>query len=217
MGLFRNHPAVAQTITTWLLAAAAFALASPAQSAGPSPAGKTLLAEHDLPPDLIAKMAGLRPSAPTPGESVLTNAQLADAIEWVGPEIDTLPARNPYLLAVTVRGKVRADGDVATLWKTGWNVGDGMRGNVLPGLSRAQLKAGQAFEARAVGQPLSFKVPRKVAPMVGLVSANNLDITAVHVEVWSGLTPPGWRDLLFSLQGALVGVVMIVLLWWWRR
>lgn len=219
MGLFRTRAARAQSITLslLLLAAAAFALAPVVRAADPPRAGKTLLAQHDVPAELIARMASFKPSAPARGESALTQAQIADAIEWTGPPIDTLPARNPYLIAVTVTGKVRADGDVATLWRTGWNLDDQMRGNVLPGLSRSQMKAGQSFEARAVGQPLSFKEARKVAPIVGLVNASNLDIAAVHVEVWSGLASPGWRDLLFSLQGALVGVAMLGLIWWWRR
>lgn len=210
--------ATTQTITAAVLALAALLAGAPAEAAPPR-AGKTLLAEHDLPRDVIEKLAGARarPAPPAPGESVLVSAQMADAIEWTGPPVETVPSRNPYLVAVTVKGRARADGDVATLWRTGWNLGDAQRGSALPGLSRSQMKAGQAFEVRAVGQPLSFKEARTIAPMVGMVSASNLDIDAVHVEVWSGLASPGWRELLFSLQGALVGVVMIALLWWWRR
>lgn len=213
-----THHAAAKTITAGLLALCAV-FANGLALAAPPKAGKTLVAEHDLPADMIEKLAGARvkPPAPAPGESVLVSAQIADAIEWVGPEIDTKPSNNPYLIAITVKGRVRADGDVATLWKTAWSLGDAQRSTVLPGLSRSALKAGQPFEARAVSQPLSFKDARRIAPVVGMVSASNLEIRSVHVELWSGLASPGWRELLFSLQGALVGVVMIALLWWWRR
>jgi hypothetical protein len=65
--------------------------------------------------------------------------------------------------------------------------------------------------------PISFKEDRTLAPAIGLAKAQNLTIDEVTVQVWSGLPGSSFKDLVLSFNGLLVGVVMLGLIWWFRR
>jgi hypothetical protein len=58
----------------------------------------------------------------------------------------------------------------------------------MPGLTRSNLKAGQKFRSPpAVSDPISFKKDRRVGVVLELAKANNFEIDAIDVAVWSGI------------------------------
>jgi hypothetical protein len=125
---------------------------------------------------------------------------------------------NPYVISLRVRGQVLQDGDASSMWQAGWAEDGVERSLVVPGAARTGLKAGEAFDVEVASPPVQFKDPHaEMVPVVSLVRASNLRIDAVDVTVWSGLPKTSWREWLLPFQGAAVGLVMLVLIWWWRR
>ena len=88
---------------------------------------------------------------------------------------------------------------------------------MLPGLAKTEAKAGEAFTVTAAATPSSFKEDRKVAVALALVNARNIEISSVRVQVWSGLVPTTFLEMLGPARWLLVGVVMLVLWWFWFK
>jgi hypothetical protein len=183
--------------------------------------GRTIVAEYDLPPEQIAKFAAFEPGAPPKGESAIVGTLLAKTEDWVGPQIDGVTSGNPYTVVVTITATAKADGPAATLWNAGWNIysenGDQMRMQVLPGLAKTEAKAGETFSVTAPAAPSSFKEDRKVGAALSLVNVRNLELKSVHVQVWSGMAPISFLEVLGPARWVLVGVVMLVLWWFWFK
>jgi hypothetical protein len=183
--------------------------------------GRKIVAEYDLPPEQIAKFAAFEPSAPVKGESTLTSTLMAKTEDWVGPQIDGVTSGNPYTIVVTITGTAKADGPAATLWNAGWNIysenGDQMRMQVLPGLAKTEAKAGETFNVTAAAAPSSFKEDRKAGAALSLVNVRNMELKSVHVQVWSGMAPISFLEVLGPARWVLVGVVMLVLWWFWFK
>ena len=183
--------------------------------------GKKIVGEYDLPPEQIAKFAAFEPSAPEKHDSTLTNTLLAKTEDWSGPPLDAPTSGNPYTIVVTLSGTAKADGPAATLWNAGWEIrsenGNQTRLTILPGLAKTEAKAGETFSVTAAVTPTSFKEDRNVAASLGLVNARNIEIRSVHVQVWSGMAPTSFLEVLGPARWLLVGVVMLVLWFWFRR
>ncbi len=183
--------------------------------------GKKMIAEYELPPEQIAKFAAFEPSAPVKGESAITGTLLAKTEDWVGPQIDGVTSGNPYTVVVTITGAAKADGPATTLWNAGWNIysenGDQMRMTVLPGLAKTEAKAGETFSVTAPAAPSSFKEDRKVGAALSLVNVRNMELKSVRVQVWSGMAPTSFLEVLGPARWLLVGVVMLVLWWFWFK
>lgn len=189
--------------------------------AGERAYGKKIIAEYDLSSEQIAKFVAFEPSGPTKGESAVTATLLAKTEDWTGPPIDGLTSGNPYTIVVTVSGTAKADGPSATLWNAGWAIrsenGDQTRLTILPGLAKTEAKAGETFAVTAPATPSSFKEDRKVAVALGLVNARNIEITGVKVQIWSGMAPVSFLEVLGPARWLLVGVVMLVFWWFWFK
>jgi len=174
-----------------------------------------------LPPEQIAKFAAFEPSGPIPGESAITSTLLAKTEDWTGPAFDGNTSGNPYTIVVTLSGTAKTDGPSATLWNAGWAIlsenGNQARLTVLPGLAKTEAKAGEAFTVTAAATPSSFKEDRKVAVALALVNARNIEISSVRVQVWSGMAPTTFLEVLGPARWLLVGVVMLVLWWFWFK
>ena len=180
--------------------------------------GKRIVAEYDLPADVIQKLASFKPSAPQQGESMIVNMVGADAVPWNAPGFKANSSTNPYVIVITVKGKAAESGDVSTMWQAGWRLDDGAtRLSVVPGLSKSGLRSGEAVTLTASAAPVSFKVDREVGAYVGMVNARNLVIDSVRVQVWSGLANPSIWQTVLSVQGLLVGLVFLGLAWWFKR
>lgn len=180
--------------------------------------GKTLVAEYKVPAATLVKFEAFKPSERKAGESVLEATMLADGEAWSGPPLDVDSTTNPYKVAVTLTGRVKADGDAISMWKVGWNFGeDGTRLTLMPGLTRSNLKAGESFVATAVSDPISFKKDRTTAVVLELVSARNIDIDAVDVSVWSGIGGSNFMQKFGAFTYVLIGLVMLAIWWFWFR
>ena len=189
--------------------------------AGEHAYGKKIVAEYDLPPEQIAKFAAFEPSGPVKGESAISSALLAKTEDWSGPPLSATTSGNPYTIVVTLSGTAKADGPAATLWNAGWAIhsddGNQTRLTVLPGLAKTEAKAGETFTVTAAAAPTSFKEDRNVAASLGLVNARNIEIRSVHVQVWSGMAPTSFLEMLGPARWLLVGMVMLVLWWSWFK
>jgi hypothetical protein len=94
---------------------------------------------------------------------------------------------------------------------------DGVRRlSVLPGIAKVGAKAGERLEMTGTS-PTSFKESRKVGVALELVNAKNLNFDSVHVEVWSGVPEPSKLEISYAFRYAIVGLVLGLLFWWWRR
>jgi hypothetical protein len=179
--------------------------------------GQTRIATYDIPAATIAKFQKFKASAPVKGESPLVATLLADTEAWSGPEFNASATANPYTIVVTVKGTATSDGDATTLWNAGWRLEDETRRlNVLPGIAKVGAKAGERLEMTGTS-PTSFKENRKVGVALELVNAKNLNFDGVHVEVWSGVPEPSKLEISYAFRYAIVGLVLGLLFWWWRR
>ena len=180
--------------------------------------GKVLVAEFRIPSDTVAKYATHKPSKPRPGENKIDSVILADTEEWSGPFIDVKNAANPYTMVVTLTGTAKADGDALTMWHAGWRLDDREKHlTAFSGLSKLGAKAGERFTVTAAAKPTSFKEDRNVAVSLDLVSARNVDINTVDVELWSGVSNPSWLETLGAFSYLLVALILTGLVWFWRR
>jgi hypothetical protein len=180
--------------------------------------GKTLVAEYKVPAATLIKFEALKPSERKAGESVLEATMLADGEAWTGPSLDLDSTTNPYKIAVTLSGRVKADGDAISMWKVGWNFGeDGSRLTLMPGLTRSNLKAGESFSATAVSDPISLKKDRTAQVVLELVNAGNIEFDGVDVSVWSGLGGTSFLQKFGAFTYVAIGLVMLAIWWFWFR
>jgi hypothetical protein len=194
----------------------AFFHAVPAASRSPKSHGRELVAQYQLPADAVARFAALAPQPLTTREQ---SDSRVDSALWVGPPQQAGAGRNPYTLVVTITGMAKTAGDVGTRWQSGWEVRESAlatREVLMPlaGLSSGRVAAGAPVSLTAIGNPVSFRGERQVAPMLSLVDAHNLDISDVHLQVWSGSAPlVAWPALSAPRPALLVVGALCVLLW----
>ena len=195
--------------------AACFALSSalpPAIAAGPTVYGKQLVQTLELPPEALAKFAAFQ-AAYKGGNTGL----LADSEDWRAPEQAFASSGNPYTVVVKVQGTVVVDGDVSTIWQTGWAIEGTTRYSRVPAIGTSGAKAGQPFSGEATAGPTSFKADSTYGAVVGLVKADNLRVQSVKLEIWSGIGKSSWSEKFFSATPIFTGLVFLGLALWWRR
>jgi hypothetical protein len=198
-----------------LLVASLLALlhaAAPAERAAPS-YGRERVAEYEVPAELVARWRA-QAEAGVPARSA--ESGWADPLQWIGPRQPAGAGRNPYTLVLTVAGTAPAAGDVRTHWQAGWEVQESpaaSRDLLMPlaGLSSGRVAAGTPLTLTVVGQPVTFRGERQVAPMLGLVRTQNLEMQTVRLALWSGAAPWSWpqaaapRPVLLLLAALCAG------------
>lgn len=185
---------------------------------GPSEYGQIMITEYEVPPEKIAAFAAFKPSAGDPNESKLINAMLADTEDWVGPAQTLDPGTNPYTLVVTITGKAIADGDIRSLWQSGWMLDDGTQKLVpFPGLSKDRVKAGEAVSLVRQSPPSQFTERKSVSPVLAMVSADNLEFESMKIQLWAGIGEASRGETSVAFYGLWVGLGMLALFWWFRR
>jgi len=199
----------------------AIALASCGKRGEPERFGRDLVMSTSLPASAIARFNAFTPETPRPGTSAI-DALLAKTESWrSGHEVRVSADANPYVVAIRVAGQVTGDDGAVTLWLAGFDRldkdGDSNGAVTKPVAGLNAPKGGangdRRFERAAASGPMSFREDGVVRPVVEIQRKSGLRIESVDVEVWSGLPNPTWREMLFGWQGALVGLVMLVL-WW---
>jgi hypothetical protein len=185
--------------------------ASAQLSSKPGEYGKHLRLDVVLPPSQLDKFSNFRPSKPANGDSPMLAVLTADTVDWVGESLVADSTTNPYTMVVSIEGTAKADGDVATMWRSGWRLEDGStKSTALPGLSKSGVKAGEHVTLTRAAAPSRFDRDKNVAPVLSLVRADNLDIDHVQVQLWSGVGSPSGVQWILSSRFLLIGVVMLV-------
>ena len=69
-------------------------------------------------------------------------------------------------------------------------------------------RPGLPMQIAVASEPMDFKVDREVVPSLRLLSAKNLRIERVRIEVWSGVGEESWLDLLLEWWPILAGVLV---------
>jgi hypothetical protein len=197
-------------------AALAFFYAVPAAGNDQRMYGRELVAQFQLPSDAVARYAALASAASRDEAAAKRTGQIDNAM-WVGPLQPVGIGRNPYTMVLTVSGVARASGDIRTRWQAGWevrespvatrevlmSVGTQLEGSTMPGTPVTLI---------AVSAPLTFRGDRQAAPLLNLAHANNLDISGVHLQVWSGSAPFVAWPAVAAPRPALLGLGALCLL-----
>lgn len=195
-------------------AALAFFCAMPAAGSDKRTYGRELVAQFQLPGDAVARYAAL---ASPRDDAASERTALIDSAMWVGPLQQVGIGRNPYTMVVTVSGVARAGGDIRARWQAGWEVRESATATreVLMSVGTQQdgsAMPGTPVTLTAVSAPLSFRGERQVSPLLNLVHANNLDISGVHLQVWSGSAPFVAWPTVSAPRPALLGLGALCLL-----
>jgi hypothetical protein len=197
-------------------AALAFFYAVPAAGHDKRSHGRELVAQFQLPGDAVARYAALAGAA-SHDAAASERTALIDSAVWVGPLQQVGIGRNPYTMVLTVRGVARAGGDVRARWQAGWEVRESATATreVLMSVGTQQegrTQAGAPVTLTAVSAPVTFRGERQVSPLLNLVHANNLDISDVHLQIWSGSAPFVAWPALSAPRPALLGLGALCLL-----
>jgi hypothetical protein len=199
-------------------AALAFFHAVPAAGNDKRTHGRELVAQYQLPGDAVARYAALASAGSRDMASGERTTQIDNAM-WVGPLQQVGVGRNPYTMVLTVNGVARAAGDIRARWQAGWEVRESATATreVLMSVGTQQeggTQAGAPVTLTAVSAPLTFRGERQVSPLLNLVHADNLDISGVHLQVWSGSAPFVAWPALSAPRPALLGLGALCLLLW---
>jgi hypothetical protein len=201
-----------------MAAALAFFHSMPAAGNDQHGHGRELVAQFQLPGDAVARYAALA-HASHESAAASERTALIDSTVWVGPLQQVGIGRNPYKMVLTVHGVARASSDVRARWQAGWEVRESATATreVLMSVGaqhEGSTQAGAPVTLTAVSAPLTFRGERQVSPLLNLVHANNLDISAVHLQIWSGSAPLLSWPAVSALRPALLGLGALCLLMW---
>lgn len=200
------------------VALAVLPLSAPAEAPQEKQFGKTLVIEHEIPQEIIAKYAAFKPSQPEKGESALVASMLADTVDWRGPEFKASASSNPYTLALKITGRAKGDGNVAMLWQAGWTDEEGVtRSGALPGPGKLDAKAGEQLTLAAAAGPITFTQDRTLYPSLGFVRSSNFEFESARLQVWSGVANPTAVESFLSFPAVLVGLAFFAVVWWFKR
>jgi hypothetical protein len=223
LGNRRPSPGAAFIAALAALALLLAVLATPVQggsaSQTPSRHGRELLAEFVLPPSVLAQYVGHKPLVPVRADAPKRRLTLSESVPWHGPGLSVGVGHNPYNLALTVKGLAPAAGDVRSAWQIGWEYDDtdGQRRRfVVPqtDTARSGVTAGSEVRLTGTSGPISFREPRNVLPFVGLVQLDNLNVTQVSLQVWSGTAPLDWLPSWTQQLKAALLIALGLVTWW---
>ncbi len=187
------------------------------QTSEASEYGDTLVKEFQLSAEQINKFSNFIPSKPDPHDIAVVNVLNADTEDWMGPAFLPETTKNPYTLVLTLEGTARTDGNIHTMWQSGWKKGDdGTKLFPFPGPWKQGVKAGEHVRITKAANSVSFKENKEVAPVLALVRADNFEFESAKVQIWSGFPKTSSVDLFFSFPGMFVGLAFFALVWWFR-
>jgi hypothetical protein len=180
--------------------------------------GRELVAQYQLPAEAVARYA----TATAEQDGTRRAVAAEDASAWVGPSQQVGSGRNPYTLVLTVSGAARAAGEVRSQWQAGWEVRESpvaTREVMLPlaGRTGTGVAAGAPVTITAASTAVSFRNERLASPMLNLVAAHNIDISDVHLQVWSGSAPLALPGAALPRRTLLPIGALCLLAWWTLR
>ena len=172
-------------------------------TATPSRYGQHMLRSYELPAALLDRYNdGIQVNAASAGAGDL---EALGALEtWSGSAFSAGSSNGPHTVVVKVFGSAVAPGDLGARWQLSWSGQPG----ALPGMDVPDAHPGILLQIAVASEPMDFKVDREVVPSLKLVSAKNLRIERVRIEVWSGMGEESWLDWLLEWWLPLTGGVM---------
>jgi hypothetical protein len=134
--------------------------------------------------------------------------------EWIGNEILATPEGSPYTIVVTLSATANSAGDATSLFAVGWlGIPNTAWDKPLSGLNKFGAKANERFSVTAASLPLSFKSKVQLTPRLSIMRQDNMTVSAIHVQVWSGIVDP-YFSRIFSTLPFLALVVFAFLVRW---
>ena len=213
--------------TRWLplLLASLFAFLAADAGAGsselttkPGKYGKVLLADVVVAPSQMDQITAFLDTLAVTRKGVPNSVVDGETWDWAGNPVDTKPSGSPYTLVVQLTGQAKAAGNVITTWKSGWRMENGVtRTSLMQGLSAFDVKTGERVVLTAATAPVRLDRDKTLTPVLSLVDAQNVTLTGMRVQLWSGLAGSSWLDYFFAARFLLLGVVMLVVVLVFRR
>ena len=175
--------------------------------AAPSRYGQNMVRSYELPATLIDRYnAAIH--EPMQRQVALTTPDGKEAFAaldpWSGSAFSAGSSGGPYTLVVKVLGSALDRTDLGARWQLSWNGQPG----AIPAMDLPDARPGLPMQIAVASEPMDFKVDREVVPSLRLLSAKNLRIERVRIEVWSGVGEESWLDLLLEWWPILAGVLV---------
>ena len=171
--------------------------------ATPSRYGQNMVRSYELPATLLDRYNEALQSSdlsapPSSGDA------FAALDTWSGGAFSAGSGSGPYTVVVKVLGSAVALGDLGARWQLWWSGQPG----AMPGMDVPDARPGLPMQIAVASEPMDFKVDRELVPSLKLVSAKNLRIERVRIEVWSGLGEESWLDWVQEWWPMLTGGVV---------
>ena len=175
--------------------------------AAPSRYGQNMVRSYQLPANLIDRYNEAM-HQPMQSQAALTTPDGKEAFAaleiWSGSAFSAGSSSGPYTLVVKVLGSAFDHTDLGARWQLSWNGQPG----AMPAMDVPDARPGLPMQIAIASEPMEFKVDREVVPSLRLLSAKNLRIERVRIEVWSGVGEESWLDWLQEWWPMLTGGVM---------
>jgi hypothetical protein len=184
--------------------------ASQAQGAAPATAsryGQNMVRSYELPASLIdGYNAAILEVVQSHAVAATPDSKSAFAVleTWSGSAFGAVSHSGPYTLVVKVLGSAIEPTDMGARWQLSWNGQPG----AMPAMDVPDARPGLPMQIAVASEAIDIKVDRQIVPSLKLLSAKNLRIERVRVEVWSGVGEESWLDWLLEWWPMLAGVLM---------
>ena len=166
-----------------------------------------MVRSYELPANLIDRYNEAM-HEPMQNQAALTTPDGKEAFaaleNWSGSAFSAGSSSGPYTLVVKVLGSAFDHTDLGARWQLSWNGQPG----AMPAMDVPDARPGLPMQFAIASEPMEFKVDREVVPSLRLLSAKNLRIERVRIEVWSGVGEESWLDWLQEWWPMLTGVVV---------
>jgi hypothetical protein len=175
--------------------------------AAPSRYGQNMVRSYELPANLIDRYNEAM-HEPMQSQAGLTTPDGKDGFTaldtWSGSAFSAVSSSGPYTLVVMVFGSAIEPADLGARWQLSWNGQPG----AIPSMDVPDARPGLPMQIAVASEPMEFKVDRQIVPSLKLLSAKNLGIERVRIEVWSGVGEESWLDFVLEWWPMLAGVLM---------
>jgi hypothetical protein len=179
--------------------------------------GTRLVAQFDVPDEALDRFRKHVATAASKKLSPLENTLLATTADWISEPVSIDSTKNPYTVVVTLTGTAQAAGDITTMWLAGWSQEGTARQTPMTGLMRNDAKAGERVTLTSSGGVTSFTADQKLSAAIGLIKSANVNIEAVHVQVWSGVPKASAREIIQGYYPLWLGGAMFLGWWFFLR
>lgn len=175
--------------------------------------GQRLVQTIDVPPAVLGHLQAASAGA---GASGGDKKAQADSL-WRSQPMALTTDGSPYTVVVKVRGNTLADGDAQASLRLAWQLDGNVHPLMLPAIKQAAARAGQTLELTGASIPVTMKQDREALLRIESGSADNLQLSQVQIEIWSGMGNVAMSNPLLSWVPLLLGLFFVAFMVWMRR